>query len=315
MLHEIIVEAGRRGQALRCVPEGNSPIRGLLSVFGGAVGHRKNGLCTIEGIKAHKVKPSLKLKGGESIAIEVEELPDLEAVPEDIPLEILHEDDDLVVVNKAAGMVVHPAIGHPRGTLINALLGRYHLHGGEPSRPGLIHRLDADTTGIIAVARNQAALAFYQDRFRERSVKKTYLALIHGSPMSDFLEHAGHLGRHPKDFRKRAVLAEDHSGAKSAYTHFVVRGRYEGYSIIEAHPKTGRTHQIRVHAADLGHPILADAVYGRSDRFPVNGTPRIRRQALHAWKLALPQPDGSTLTLSAPIPQDILGLIPDLDLE
>lgn len=261
-----------------------------------------------------KAKAGFRLRGGEAVAIEVPEVEPLDLVAEDIPLLVLYEDAELVVLNKVPGMVVHPAVGHRRGTLVNALLGRYgrELSGGEPWRPGLIHRLDADTSGVIAVARTASALAYYQQAFQERRVRKRYLALLAGAPRTDHLCCDGALGRHPKDFRKRAVLAAGHAGAKPASTTFVLRHRADGYVVAEARPYTGRTHQIRVHAAYLGHPILADAVYGRSSRWPLNpgGGPAITRQALHAWELVLPRPQGGELRLQAPIPTDLGPWVP-----
>lgn len=269
----------------------------------------REGRCTVDPGKA---KPGYRLRGGELIAIEVPEIEPLEAVPEQIDLSVLYEDDALIVIDKAPSMVVHPAIGHPRGTLINAVLGRWQdLPVAEPWRPGLIHRLDADTSGVIAVAKTPAALQWYQDAFRERRVTKTYLALIHGSPRSDVFEHRGWLGRHPRDFRKRTVVPDEARGGKSAHTSFVVRARADGYSVVECRLHTGRTHQIRVHLADLGHPILADAVYGRSKQWPLNGQAIIKRQALHAWRLALPGDDvvHKEVTVQAPLPSDFSSFV------
>lgn len=266
----------------------------------------KSGLCTITPGKA---KTGYRLRGGECISIEVPEIEPIEAVAEDIPLDVLFEDDELIVVNKAPGMVVHPAIGHLRGTLINAILGRYGVSGGEAFRPGLIHRLDADTSGVVCIARTAAAHAWYQDQFRARAVKKCYLAIVAGLPRADVLNCDAALGRSPKDFRRRAVLPDDHAHAKAAHTTFVARQRHETYTVCEARPTTGRTHQIRVHAAHLGHPILADAVYGRSPVYPPTGAPLLSRQALHAWTLALPRPDGEVLRVQAPIPDDIQVLL------
>lgn len=270
----------------------------------------RQGLCTVS---SGKVKPGMRLRGGETIAIEVPELEPLSVEPEDLPLSVLHEEDDLIVINKAPGMVVHPAIGHPRGTLVNALLGRYQAlgAGADTWRPGLIHRLDADTSGVIAIARTAAALAWYQDAFRERQVGKRYLALVHGLPKQALIECTGALGRHPKDFRKRAVLAADQPGAKAAHTSLVVRHRGDAHSVVEAILHTGRTHQIRVHATAAGHPILADRVYGRESAWPQPSHDQvINRQALHAWRLDLPRPDGSRLIIEAPIPDDLAPWVP-----
>lgn len=272
----------------------------------------KDGRCVVEPGSA---KAGYFLKGGERVALEVPEIEAMEAVAEDIPLTILHEDRHLIAIDKPAGMVVHPAIGHTRGTLVNAILGRYGSSlpqadgASEVWRPGIVHRLDQDTSGVILVARTTAALTFLQDAFKARTVQKRYLALVAGKPRADFMEHAGWLGRHPKDFRKRAVLPDGAEGAKESYTSVVVLERRNGYSVVEARPKTGRTHQVRVHLAALGHAVLADPTYGRAATWPLNpveGQPVIRRHALHAWTLDVPHPDGGRLKLQAPVPADLV---------
>jgi 23S rRNA pseudouridine1911/1915/1917 synthase len=269
----------------------------------------KEGNCAISPGQA---KPGYFLRGGEQVSLEMPEIEPMEAVPEDIPLTVLHEDEHLVAIDKPAGMVVHPAVGNLRGTLVNALLGRYGHHpspGGEAWRPGIAHRLDAETSGVIVVARTPQALVFLQAAFKERQVGKRYLALAAGKPRADFLENAKWLARNQRDFRKRAAVAPETEGAKESYTSFLVLERHEGYAALEARPRTGRTHQIRVHLADLGHPVLADAVYGRADHWPLNAKPddqtALRRHALHAWTLDLPHPAGGRLQLKAPIPADL----------
>jgi len=163
------------------------------------------------------------------------------------------------------------------------------------------------------VARTVAALTFLQDAFKARTAKKRYLALISGSPRSDVIVAEDWIGRHPKDFRKRAVRPEGEGDSKAAATTILVRARRDGYSVVECRPRTGRTHQIRVHCAHLGHPILADAVYGRSAQWPLNAAPEapaLRRQGLHAWTLEVPHPAGGILSVSAPIPTDLAPFIP-----
>lgn len=308
MLHEVTVPADAAGIRLDTWLESALPglTRSLVARL------IKEGCCAVEPGKA---KPGYFLRGGERVALEVPEIEPMQVAAEDIPLAILHEDEHLVAIDKPAGMVVHPAIGHARGTLVNALLGRYgDAPGGEPWRPGIVHRLDQDTSGVIVVARTPAALVALQAAFKERAAQKRYLALAAGAPRADWLEHAGWIGRHPHDFRKRAVLAEGSGGAKEAYTSFVVRHRGDGYVAVEARPRTGRTHQIRVHLAALGHPVLADPTYGRSDRWPLHaadGDPRaLRRHGLHAWALRIPHPAGGELTLRAPIPEDLRPWLP-----
>ena len=285
-----------------------------------------------------KLKAGYALRGDEVVSIEVPEAEPLSIEPEAMDLDIVYEDDGLLIINKAPRVVVHPAIGHRHGTLINGVL--HYLGLADPCshdrlRPALIHRLDADTSGVIAVAKTEAALHHYQAAFAARTVRKRYLALVHGAPKADFFEHDGALGRHPKDFRKRAVwnqtphahdvnnkIAKNSAkNVKEAFTSFVVRQRHHGYSVIEARPKTGRTHQIRVHLADKHHPILADATYGRGKQWPLpqqghNISPhRISRQALHAWQLALPFPESDEMKIfNAPIPADLLPLCPDLEI-
>ena len=334
MLHERTVPASAAGKRLDLFLEGelNGCTRSLIARL------IKDGRCSIHPGKA---RAGYFLRGGEQVAIEVPELAPMEAAAEDLPLTIIHEDEHIIVIDKAAGMVVHPAIGHPRGTLVNALLGRYgHLLpavtgeadgegdgegelsaaaavegaplSGQAWRPGVVHRLDQDTSGLILIAKTTAALTFLQDAFKARQVHKRYLALVAGKPRADFLEHSGWLGRHPRDFRKRAVFPANSAGAKEAYTSFVVLAREEGYAVLEARPRTGRTHQIRVHLADLGHPVLADAGYGRFRQWPLNAAadaPALRRQALHAWTLDLPHPAGGRRQFQAPIPADLAQLL------
>lgn len=317
MLHQLIVPAQAVGQRLDVWLESvlDGCTRSLISRL------IKDGRCVVEPGAA---KAGHFLKGGERVALEVPEIEPMEAVPENIPLTILHEDRHLIAIDKPPRMVVHPAIGHARGTLVNAILGRYgsvlpNADGSsEAWRPGIVHRLDQDTSGVILVARTTAALTFLQDAFKARDVNKRYLALVAGKPRADFMEHAGWLGRHPRDFRKRAILPDGTADAKEAYTSVVVLERRSGYSVVEARPKTGRTHQIRVHLAALGHPVLADPTYGRSATWPLSPTetqPVLRRHALHAWTLDVPHPDGGRLKLQAPIPADLaswvsVGLVP-----
>jgi 23S rRNA pseudouridine1911/1915/1917 synthase len=307
MLHELEVDETAVGDRLDVFLEARLPgcSRSLVARC------IKQDLCTVTPGKA---KPGYRLRGGEAVAIEVPDIEPLEAVPEDIPLAVLHEDDELLVVNKAPGMVVHPAIGHHKGTLLNAVLGRYD-GSSSTVRPGLIHRLDADTSGVIAIARTPEALTWFQDAFRERRVVKRYLALAHGRPREDVFEHKGWIGRHYKDFRKRGVQPDNTPGAKDAHTGFVRRATFDGFSALECRLHTGRTHQIRVHLADLGHAILADGVYGRSVRWPLQGPIHLRRQGLHAWRLELPRRDGSTLQVTAPIPDDLQIVLGDTQLE
>jgi len=255
------------------------------------------GRCRIEPGRA---KPAYRLRGGERIVIEVPEVPSCKAVPEDLPLRVLHEDAQLVVIDKPSGMVVHPAVGHLRGTLLGGLLGRYRDTGDSPA---LCHRLDAGTSGVIVAARNLAALEHCQRCFRERRVRKRYLAAVHGAPRADFFEVDEPLGRHPKDFRRRCVRAD----GKPAKTSFVVRERHRDRAIVEARPTTGRTHQIRVHLAHAGHPVVGDPTYARGGPLDA-AAPRV---LLHAWSLGIEHPAGGERTFAAPIPEDLCDWIDD----
>ncbi len=251
-------------------------------------------------------KPSRRLKGGEEISLTVPPPAPAKPIPQDLPLDIMHEDRDLVVLNKAAGMVVHPGAGHREGTLVNALL---HWIGdltgvGAELRPGLVHRLDKNTSGCMVVAKNQLALSALQTAFKSRQVAKTYLALVHGHPPHRATVETL-FGRHPVD-RKR--FSGRLKSGKPAITEFIVRERFESAALLEVQLKTGRTHQIRVHLSEAGHPLLGDSLYGRTGRKrPLTDAAELvlRRHALHSWKLAFAHPrTGAPMAFEAPIPSD-----------
>ncbi|MHB8878739.1 MAG: RluA family pseudouridine synthase [Myxococcaceae bacterium] len=261
------------------------------------------GLVTVDGAKA---KSARRLKGGEELLVTVP--PPEPATPraQDLPLTVLYEDRDLVVLDKAAGMVVHPAPGNREGTLVNALLFKVKdLTGvGGELRPGLVHRLDKDTSGCVVVAKGEATLGALQAAFKARSVDKVYLALVHGSPPAKGTFRTLH-GRHPTH-RKR--FSAKVTRGKLAVTHYRVLERFEGASLVEVTLETGRTHQIRVHFADAGFPLLGDALYGGARR----GSQKVRlamaalgRQALHAARLGFAHPrTGKRLELEAKLPDD-----------
>jgi len=238
-------------------------------------------------------KPAHRLKG-ERVEVAPPPEPGTEVEPEELPLEILHEDEDMVVVNKPAGMVTHPAPGVYRGTLVNALLGRWVEAGDEPVRPGIVHRLDKETSGVIVVARHEAALRRLADAFKQRYVFKRYLALTEGVPMNTTV--IAPIGRHPVHRFKM------HTGgikARYAETDFEVLGETGERALVEARPHTGRTHQIRVHLKHLHTPIWADPLYGKPSPF-------IGRLALHAYELRVPHPrTGKILSFTAPVPPDM----------
>ncbi|MBK9517398.1 MAG: RluA family pseudouridine synthase [Anaeromyxobacter sp.] len=261
-------------------------------------------------VDGRPAKASLKLRGGERLTIALAPPPPSDLVAEDLPLAVLHEDRDLLVLDKAPGMVVHPARGAPSGTVVNAVL--HHLGGAAAgARTGLVHRLDKDTSGCLLIAKTEAALATLQAAFKARAVEKTYLALVHGAP-----PETGRLdtmyGRHPAD-RTRFTSRGQH--ARRAVTGWRVLERFgDRAALLEVALETGRTHQIRVHLTEAGHPLLADATYAgrrREARLAVGDPLKVAaaavgRQALHAWKLAFDHPrTGRRLRLVAPVPADL----------
>lgn len=250
-------------------------------------------------------KPAQRVEAGDVI---VGFLPTLEAEelrPEQIPLDIVYEDADLLVINKPAGMVVHPAAGHEHGTLVNAVLA--HVPelaqvGGE--RPGIVHRLDRDTSGLIIVAKSAKALADLQNQFRQRRVEKVYLALLEGAlqPPQGVVEAP--IGRDPRHRQRMAVVTE----GRPARTHYRVQEYLGSYTLVEARPETGRTHQIRVHLAAIGHPVVGDPIYGRRR----HGLP-LTRQFLHAWRLTFVLPSsGMRRTFATPLPADLQRVLQQL---
>jgi 23S rRNA pseudouridine1911/1915/1917 synthase len=263
-------------------------------------------------VAGRAVRASTRLRGGEVIAIEIPPPEPSSAEPEDLPLTVLHEDRDLLVLDKAAGMVVHPARGSPRSTVVNALLFRLSAGADRaPPRLGLVHRLDKDTSGCLVVARTEAALQALQAQWKGRQVEKVYLALCHGA-----LADHGHLdtpyGRHPRDRTRYTGRIES---PRRAVTSWRVVERFgKGASLAEVRLLTGRTHQIRVHLAEAGHPLLADAVYGgarREARLPPSDPVRraaaaIGRHALHAARLSFDHPrTGRRMAFEAPLPADL----------
>ena len=232
-------------------------------------------------------------------------------VPQDIPLSVLYEDGAMLVVDKPAGLVVHPAAGHPDGTLVNALLHRCPgvLSVGGERRPGIVHRLDRDTTGLLAVAKTDAALAALQEAFRSGAVEKTYLAVSSGVPEPPRGTLDGAIGRNPADRKKMAVLPR---GGRAARTDYEVAEDFGGAALLRLRLHTGRTHQIRVHLASIGCPVAGDPVYGSAarDRAALPPGPRPARQMLHAWRLSLPHPaTGKTLSFETPPPADFAALL------
>jgi 23S rRNA pseudouridine1911/1915/1917 synthase len=267
-------------------------------------------------VNAHDVKPSYTVKRGDHIRIWLPELNDDAPEPEPIPLDIIYEDEFFLVVNKPPGMVVHPAKGHWRGTLVNAL----HYHFDElskiagPHRPGIVHRLDRDTSGLIVVAKDDLAHANLASQFERRTVRKEYVAITCGvlDRDSDFIERP--LGPHPTH-REKMAIRNTEDGGKDAVSYYEVSERFEGFTFVRIYPKTGRTHQIRVHLAHVGCPILADHAYGGRRSLSLNEIVApgsngpdhvlITRQALHANRLWIDHPRiREPLEFAAPLPQD-----------
>jgi len=254
-------------------------------------------------------KASARLRGGEEILLELPPPEPSGLLAQELPLAVLHEDRDLLVLDKAAGMVVHPARGSPHSTVVNALLHRLGA-AGELPRLGLVHRLDKDTSGCLVIARTDAALAALQAQWKGRTVEKTYLALCHGVPAPEGRLDTPY-GRHPRD---RTRFTGRVGSSRRAVTAWTVREAFDGAALLEVRLDTGRTHQIRVHLAEAGHPLLADAVYGgtrREQRLPAEHPVRraaaaAGRQALHAARLSFDHPrTGRRLTFEAPLPEEL----------
>jgi 23S rRNA pseudouridine1911/1915/1917 synthase len=275
------------------------------------------GLVTVGGASP---KASLKLRGGERITVLIPQPKAAEAVAEEIPLEVLYEDGDLVVVNKPAGMVVHPGAGTSGGTLVNALLAHCRdLSGiGGTLRPGIVHRIDKDTSGVLVVAKNDRAHQSLADQFKEHTIKRVYLALVFGSPKGEKGRIESAIGRHPVD-RKR--MSGKSSRGKHAVTHWQVLGRFGGITLLRLKLETGRTHQIRVHLSEAGHPLVGDPVYGGSGRLAGVMDPQLKaliraldRQALHAKTLGFIHPTtGEYLEFDTELPEDMARIIAYLE--
>jgi 23S rRNA pseudouridine1911/1915/1917 synthase len=250
-------------------------------------------------------KPKFRMTPGEVVSVEIPPPQIDEIVPDPIPLAIVYEDADVIVVNKPAGMVVHPAPGHPRGTLANALLA--HVPGisvGGSQRPGIVHRLDKDTSGLIVAAKTDRGRTALVTQWEERSVEKTYLALVSGSVTDNEAIIDAPIGRDLKNRQRMAVVRT----GRPAVTRFRVVERFPNETLLEVSIETGRTHQIRVHLAFIGHPIVGDHLYGR--KRPTD--PDVERQFLHASALAFRLPDGEALRLEAPLPDDLRAVLEEL---
>jgi len=265
-------------------------------------------------------KPGYRLRAGDRIRVTIPPPRPTEIRPEEIPLEILYEDSDLMVINKPRGMVTHPAPGAYEGTLVNAILAhtRGELSGiGGVERPGIVHRLDKDTTGLIVVAKNDVAHRSLSHQIASRTAERRYLALVWGNPRFERAIVDAPIRRHPAD-RQRFMVSEqgEVSGARRAVTELQVRERFRIMALLEAKLETGRTHQIRVHCSYIGHPVVGDPVYGRRS-LPKMDDPKLMEllsnlggQALHAYSLAFNHPTtGARMEFTAPPPSDFEALL------
>ena len=255
-------------------------------------------------VNGRAVSKSYKLAGGEDIAVTLPEPEPVEAVPQDIPLDVVYEDADVIVVNKPSGMVVHPAPGHPDGTLVNALL--YHCAGtlsgvGGALRPGIVHRIDRDTSGLIIATKNDAAHQYLSAQLADPTLARTYECIVVGKLREDRGTVDAPIARHPTDRKRMAVVA----GGREAVTHWEVIARYPGYTHVRCRLETGRTHQIRVHMAYIGHPILGDTVYGAKKEVP-----GLTGQCLHAVGLRFLHPrTHEVVELFCPLPEEFTRML------
>ncbi len=264
-------------------------------------------------VSGKPVSKNYKLKKGDTILLTLPEAKELTAQPENIPVEIVYEDDAVILVNKAQGMVVHPAAGHDGGTLVNALL--YHAKGRLSAingviRPGIVHRIDKDTSGILVIAKTNNAHLSLAEQIKEHSVSREYFCLAHGKFKEEQFTVDKPIGRHPKDRKKMAIVKE---GGRHAITHITVLKQLDDCALLKCRLETGRTHQIRVHLSSLGHPVVGDPVYGvKSDRFVKKY--KLEGQLLHAALLGFIHPETEEyMEFSAPIPAHFQRVLDDLE--
>ncbi len=260
----------------------------------------EDGAATVNGKSAAK---NLKLKENDTVAVEIPPIKEVETAPEDIPLTIIYEDEDIAVIDKPKGMVVHPAAGNEDGTLVNALL--FHMGdrlsgiGGE-RRPGIVHRIDKDTSGLLVIAKNDFAHNILSDGLKTHAIDREYMALAVGNFKNDGDTINKPIGRNPRDRKKMAVVA----GGRDAVTHYKVEKRYDGFTLLSVKLETGRTHQIRVHLSSVGHSLAGDTVYGGGNtKFERQNKELLCGQALHAYRLTLTHPrTNEVMTFESPLP-------------
>lgn len=261
-------------------------------------------------VNGKPVKANYKLGAGDEICVEIPEAKEPDILPENIPLDILYEDQDILVVNKPKGMVVHPAAGHYSGTLVNALM--YHCKDSLSGingvmRPGIVHRIDMDTTGSLLVCKNDEAHRILAEQLKEHTIRREYHAIVYGNIQEDTGTVDAPIGRHPTDRKKMSI---NHKNGKRAVTHYEVLERFGNFTYICCRLETGRTHQIRVHMASLHHPLLGDEVYGPSSRPPFSG---LKGQVLHAKILGIHHPStGEYMEFDAPLPEYFVDLLQKL---
>ena len=266
----------------------------------------KEGLVTVDG---KPVKANYRLSAGQQVSVQVREPEEVNIEPQEMPLDILYEDGDVCIVNKPKGMVVHPAAGHYRDTLVNGIM--YHcqdsLSGINGSlRPGLVHRIDKDTTGALIICKNDKAHSCIAEQLKEHSITRRYRAIIIGNLSEDEGTVDAPIGRHPTQRKKMAV---NRNNGKRAVTHYRVLARFRGYTYIECRLETGRTHQIRVHMASIGHPLLGDTVYGPAKQ----AYPSLEGQTLHAMVIGFVHPTtGAYMEFEAPLPAYFAELLQKL---
>jgi len=282
-------------------------------------------------VNSAPARPSYRVQPGDSISVRIPPPEPTDIIAEDIPLDVLFEDDQIIVINKPKGMTVHPAPGTSRGTLVNAVLAHSDdLSGiGGVERPGIVHRLDKDTTGLLVVAKTDAAHQSLQGQIQSRSAERLYQGVVWGATKFNEAVVDAPIGRHPTDRQKMAVIKDTHRyTAREAITHLTVLQRFEHFTCVEARLDTGRTHQIRVHCAFIGHPIVGDPVYGGLKRAIPASYGKIEQrdlsrlieglkgQALHAFRLSFDHPStGERLAFEAPLPAEMSALIEWLNCE